>query len=147
MSDVLKLENQLCHRFYLISNAFNRAYRPLLNELCITYPQYIVLMALWENDNVTINSLLQKTGVDGGAMSLILKKLELKHFLRVLKDKQDKRVKRVVLTDKGHDAKKQAEQIPAKMLCKFDGMTVEEGKELRALLDKLQGCMDLFDEE
>ena len=53
MSELLKLENQLCHRFYTLSNAFTRAYRPLLKALDITYPQYVTLMALWEDDGIT----------------------------------------------------------------------------------------------
>ncbi|MEL7442746.1 MAG: MarR family transcriptional regulator, partial [Pseudomonadota bacterium] len=53
MSELLKLENQLCHRFYTLSNAFTRAYRPLLKALDITYPQYVTLMALWEHDGIT----------------------------------------------------------------------------------------------
>lgn len=80
MSELLKLENQLCHRFYTLSNAFTRAYRPLLKTLDITYPQYVTLMALWENDDITIANLLEVTDIDGGAMSLILKKLEAKGF-------------------------------------------------------------------
>ncbi len=80
MSELLKLENQLCHRFYTLSNAFTRAYRPLLKALDITYPQYVTLMALWETDDITIAELLEKTVIDGGAMSLILKKLKKRAF-------------------------------------------------------------------
>ena len=69
MSELLKLENQLCHRFYTLSNAFTRAYRPLLKALDITYPQYVTLMALWETDHITIAELLDRTAIDGGAMS------------------------------------------------------------------------------
>lgn len=105
VSELLKLENQLCHRFYTLSNAFTRAYRPLLKALDITYPQYVTLMALWESDNITIAELLDRTSIDGGAMSLILKKLEDKTYLRVVKDEQDKRVKRVCLTNTGKQKK------------------------------------------
>ncbi|GEA12264.1 MarR family transcriptional regulator [Alteromonas sp. KUL49] len=142
MSDALKLENQLCHRFYLISNAFSRAYRPLLNMLDITYPQYIAMMALWESDNITINALVSKTGIDGGAMSLMLKKLEDKGYLSVKKDTKDKRVKYIVLTTSGKALKSEAENVPKQMLCKFNDMTLEEGRELRQLLDKLYRSFD-----
>lgn len=144
MSDSLKLENQLCHRFYLISNAFSRAYRPLLAALDITYPQYIAMMALWELDNITINALVNKTGVDGGAMSLMLKKLEDKGYVIVKKDTKDKRVKYVALTAQGKALKKDAEEVPKQMLCKFNDMTLEEGHQLKQLLDKLYQS---FDEE
>ena len=140
MSELLKLENQLCHRFYTLSNAFTRAYRPLLKTLDITYPQYVTLMALWENDDITIANLLEVTDIDGGAMSLILKKLEAKGFLTVIKDDNDKRVRRVKLTTEGLAKKAVAEEVPTQMLCKLQGMTKEESHMLRDLLDKLGGC-------
>ena len=140
MSEALKLENQLCHRFYTLSNAFTRAYRPLLAALDITYPQYVVMMALWEQDDVTIAGLLTKTLIDGGAMSLILKKLEQKGLLTVKQDEKDKRVKKVLLTEAGRAAKTTAEAVPAQMLCKFQGMTADEARQLVTLIDKLQGC-------
>jgi len=142
VSDILKLESQLCHRFYTLSNAFTRAYRPLLKSLDITYPQYVVMMALWEQSNVTIAELLDKTVIDGGAMTLILKKLEQKGLLSVVKDEDDKRVRRVLLTESGKQAKTQALDVPIQMLCKLEGISKEEAKELIALLDKLQGCFD-----
>ena len=141
MSELLKLENQLCHRFYTLSNAFTRAYRPLLKALDITYPQYVTLMALWETDDVTIAELLDKTVIDGGAMSLILKKLEEKGFLVVIKDESDKRAKRVQLTKMGKEQKAVAEEVPAQMLCKFNGMSTEESRSLKHLLVKFVGCL------
>ena len=145
MSELLKLENQLCHRFYTLSNAFTRAYRPLLKALNITYPQYVTLMALWENDGITIAELLDRTAIDGGAMSLILKKLQDKSFLVVSKDKADKRVKRVQLTETGKKKKAIAEAVPAQMLCKLNGMTADESRTLKVLLDKLGGCFENAD--
>lgn len=142
MSDSLKLENQLCHRFYLLSNAFTRAYRPLLDELDITYPQYLVLMALWEADAITIASLTEKTGVDAGAMTLILKKLVHKGFIAIQKDENDKRVRHVHLTKVGRELKASAETIPTQMLCKFNGLDLNEIEQLVQLLDKLGQCFD-----
>lgn len=141
--DSLKLESQLCHRFYTLSNAFTRAYRPLLKSLDITYPQYVVMMALWEKSNVTIAELLDKTVIDGGAMTLILKKLEQKELLSVVKDEHDKRVRRVVLSKAGENAKLKALDVPAQMLCKLDGMSKTEAKQLVVLMDKLQGCFNV----
>ena len=141
--DTLKLESQLCHRCYTLSNAFTRAYRPLLKSLDITYPQYVVMMALWEQSNVTIAELLDKTVIDGGAMTLILKKLEQKELLSVVKDEHDKRVRRVVLSKAGENAKLKALDVPAQMLCKLDGMSKTEAKQLVVLMDKLQGCFNV----
>ena len=78
----LKLKNQLCHRLYMASNSIVRAYRELLSVLNITYPQYVVMMALWEQDKITIAQLVEKTAIDGGAMTQILKKIQsLIHIL------------------------------------------------------------------
>ncbi len=80
----LKLKNQLCHRLYMASNSIARAYREPLSELNITYPQYVVMMALWEQDEVTIAELVAKTAIDGGAMTQILKKMSEE----ILREKQ-----------------------------------------------------------
>ncbi|WP_428033651.1 MarR family winged helix-turn-helix transcriptional regulator [Amphritea sp.] len=140
--DLLKLDKQICHRFYTVANAFARAYRPLLSELDITYPQYVVMMALWESDNVTIYELLQKTRIDGGAMSLILKKLSGKKLLSVASDENDKRVRRVVLTPAGKAAKTKALAIPQKMRCNFDNISNEEALELMRLVDKVSNGLN-----
>lgn len=141
MSDHLKLENQLCHRFYLLSNAFTRAYRPLLDQLDITYPQYIVLMALWEKDNITLSSLTEKTGIDAGALTQILKKLSSKSLLAIEKSDSDKRVKYVQLTPKGNALKSDAAAIPPQMFCKFNDMSPTEIDTLMQLLDKLNSSL------
>lgn len=100
------------------------------------------MMALWEQSNVTIAELLDKTVIDGGAMTLILKKLEQKGLLSVVKDELDKRVRRVMLSKSGQDAKIIARDVPAQMLCKLDGMSKAEAKQLIVLMDKLQGCFN-----
>ena len=94
--DLLKLDNQLCHRFYSVSNAFARAYRPLLQKMDITYPQYLVLLALWEHKQLTISALVEKSRIDPGGLTLILKKLVLKGYVHIQPFEQDKRVKQVV---------------------------------------------------
>lgn len=78
-------------------------------------------------------------------MSLILKKLQDKGFLVVTKDKADKRVKRVQLTETGKEKKAIAEDVPAQMLCKLNGMTADESRTLKVLLDKLGGCFENAD--
>ncbi|WP_218310264.1 MarR family winged helix-turn-helix transcriptional regulator [Alteromonas antoniana] len=142
MSDALKLENQLCHRFYTVSNAFSRAYRPLLKSLDITYPQYVVLMALWEQDDIPISELLRRTRIDGGAMTLILRKLQDKGYLDLVADPHDKRSRRVKLTKGGSDARVQAESIPHQMVCNLNSLTADEAVQLRDLIDKLSDCLD-----
>ena len=106
--DLLKLDNQLCHRFYSVSNAFTRAYRPLLQKMDITYPQYLVLLVLWEHKQLTISELVEKSRIDPGGLTLILKKLEQKGYVHIQPSEQDKRVKQVVLTIMGNAAKAEA---------------------------------------
>lgn len=137
MSDILKLENQLCHRFYAVSNALTRVYRPLLKSLDITYPQYVVMMGLWEEDAITIQVLLQRTRIDGGAMSLILKKLQAKGYVDVQIGEQDKRARIVHLTESGRAAKGVAEEIPKQLVCKINRLSMDELLEMRRLIDLL----------
>ncbi|EKE87679.1 MarR family winged helix-turn-helix transcriptional regulator [Idiomarina xiamenensis] len=137
MTDLLKLDNQLCHRFYTISNALTRAYRPLLQALDLTYPQYLTLLALWERDQVSIHNLLRKTRIDGGAMSLMLKKLSAKGLLEIHRADNDQRSRVVVLTAAGRALKNKAESVPEAMLCHLSALSATELQQLRGLLDKL----------
>ena len=131
----LKLKNQLCHRLYMASNSIVRAYRELLSELNITYPQYVVMMALWEQDKITIAQLVEKTAIDGGAMTQILKKMADKSLLNIVKDQQDKRKRLVQLTQQGQALKIEAVNIPNKISCKFNSIDSAQVKQLMQLLD------------
>ena len=133
--DQLKLENQLCHRLYMASNSIVRAYRIPLSELNITYPQYVVMMALWEHDKITIAALLEKTLIDGGAMTQILKKMADKCLLEIIKDEHDKRKRLIKLTQQGRVLKTQAIDIPNKISCKFHSIDSTQVKQLMHLLD------------
>ena len=133
--DQLKLENQLCHRLYMASNSIARAYREPLTELNITYPQYVVMMALWEQDEITIAELLAKTAVDGGAMTQILKKMSDKGLLEIIKDEQDKRKRLVQLTQEGQALKKKAANIPQQIKCNFTSIDSGQVEQLMQLLD------------
>ncbi|AXR05546.1 MarR family winged helix-turn-helix transcriptional regulator [Salinimonas sediminis] len=137
MNDDLMLKNQLCHRFYTVSNAFSRAYRPLLAKLDITYPQYVVLMSLWENEGITISDLVEHTQIDSGAMSLILKKLTSKGFLTVSQAQDDKRVKIVSLTAYGRKMRATASNIPQQMRCDIAALSDSQARTLIELIDKL----------
>lgn len=142
MNNPLALKNQLCHRFYTLSSAFNRAYRPLLSKLDVTYPQYVVLLSLWEEDAVTISRLVEHTRVDSGAMSLILKKLEKKGFITFTFNDNDRRSRIVTLTPFGREKKDEAVSIPHQMRCNLQNITDEEARMLVGLLDKLTSELD-----
>ncbi|MCV2884504.1 MarR family transcriptional regulator [Aestuariibacter sp. AA17] len=133
----LSLDNQLCHRLYLASNRITRAYRPLLTALDLTYPQYVVMMALWEQDHISIASLLTKTGIDPGAMTLILKKVEEKGLIEIQKSETDKRSKFVFLSESGSKLADQAKHIPEQLTCQFDDVDRTAFNQLIALLDTL----------
>jgi|TARA_R110001583_G_scaffold154311_1_gene305967 DNA-binding MarR family transcriptional regulator len=133
--DQLKLKNQLCHRLYMASNSIARAYREPLGELNITYPQYVVMMALWEQDGITIADLVLTTSIDGGAMTQILKKMVDKELLKIIKDNEDKRKRLVELTQQGQALKIQAADIPNKIKCKFNSIDSGQVEQLMQLLD------------
>jgi DNA-binding MarR family transcriptional regulator len=131
----LKLKNQLCHRLYMASNSIVRAYREPLNGLNITYPQYVVMMALWEQDKITIAELLGKTAIDGGAMTQILKKMADKCLLEIIKDEQDKRKRLVQLTKQGKALKLEAVNVPSEIGYKFESIDSDQALKLMQLLD------------
>jgi len=137
--DQLKLENQLCHRLYMASNSIARAYREPLSKLNITYPQYVVMMALWEQDKITIAELLARTAIDGGAMTQILKKMVDKQLLKIIKDDQDRRKRFVQLTKEGLALKKKAASIPQQIKCNFTSINSAQVEQLMQLLDLVVG--------
>lgn len=133
----LWLENQICHRLYMASNSVNRAYRPLLETLDLTYPQYVVMMSLWQNDEVTVNELQSATQIDNGALTLILKKMVDKDLLHVVPVHDDRRKKRVSLTTTGRALQEKAASIPDAIRCRFPSLSEGDSNTLRELLDTL----------
>ena len=131
----LQLKNQLCHRLYMASNSIARAYREPLTEINLTYPQYVVMMALWEKDKITIADLIDKTAIDGSALTQILKKMTDKNLLEVIKDEKDKRKRLIKLTINGQALKLQAIDIPSKIRCKFNSIDAEQAQQLMSILD------------
>jgi DNA-binding MarR family transcriptional regulator len=121
----------------MASNLIIRDYREPLTQLDLTYPQYIVMMALWEKDGITIAELLEKTSIDGGAMTQILKKMTDKSLLSIVKDEDDKRRKVIKLEPHGDELRHQAASIPEKIKCSFSHMTDQEAQQLIMLLDKV----------
>jgi DNA-binding MarR family transcriptional regulator len=119
----------------MASNSIARAYREPLAALNLTYPQYVVMMALWEQDKITIAELIDKTAIDGGAMTQILKKMADKSLLAVIKDVHDKRKRLVELNSDGQLLKLKAADIPKKILCKFDSIDTAKAQQLMLLLD------------
>lgn len=133
----LKLKNQLCHPLYSVANAIIRAYDPHLKKLQLTYPQYLVMMSLWEEDLVSISKISETTFIDSGSMTPILKRLCEKKLISVNASKDDRRQKVVSLTKKGEKLKDDAlERIPDLISC-FSSISTEEAMLLKKILRKL----------
>jgi len=135
--ETLLLSNQLCHRFYVLTNAITRAYRPVLDALDITYPQYLVLLVLWENEGVEVGVIKQLTRIDGGALTQILKKLHAKGVIQLTPSDKDKRIKLVSLTSDGRALKARARDVPAHFACLLEEVGETELASIKQSADKL----------
>ncbi len=118
--DILKLDNQLCFSLYVCSKEIIRLYKPLLDPYGLTYTGYIVMMALWEEDQVTVKDLGRKLYLDSGTLTPLLKKLETLEFITRSRSSQDERNVYIRLTQKGRDFRQEALKIPEKMVCSLD---------------------------
>jgi len=132
----LLLRNQLCHSLYSASNAMVRAYRPLLEPLGLTYPQYLVMLALWEHDAVPIKQLVEDTRLDAGTLTPILKRLEQKELILRRKGVEDERQWLIALTAAGNDMRAPASDIPMKLFC-MTSMTVEQAQALKQAAEQI----------
>lgn len=111
-NDILKLENQLCFSVYATSRAITKLYRPILNELGITYPQYLVMLVLWEKENITLKDLGNKLYLDSGTLTPLLKRLEAMGYLKRERSTEDERLLCVSITEKGLELKQKALDVP-----------------------------------
>lgn len=132
----LKLENQICFRVYRLNRAITNHYRPFLNELDLTYPQYLVMMALWEKDGIPVNSLSEILKLDTGTLSPLLKRLEATGYIHRKRSKEDERTVIIKLTKVGAGLQKKAIEIPHEMANCLD-LLEEEYLSLRETLDSL----------
>lgn len=110
--DALKLENQLCFPLYAASRQIVRMYTPYLNELGITYTQYITLMVLWEKGDVPIKELTKTLYLDTGTMTPLLRKMEQNGLITRTRSKEDERSVVISLTEKGHALRDDALAVP-----------------------------------
>jgi MarR family transcriptional regulator, organic hydroperoxide resistance regulator len=136
----LKLGNQLCFAVYAAAHAFTGAYKPLLDPLGLTYPQYLVLLVLWEEEGLSVKEIGQQLHLDSGTLTPVLKRLEKAGFVRRRRDAQDERQVRVELTDKGWDTRTKALEVPRSMICAL-GQPEPELRELKRAVDQLQAAL------
>lgn len=136
MSESLKLSNQLCFPVYVLSKEIINRYRPFLDELDLTYPQYLVLMVLWEQDNQTVSALGEKLYLDSGTLTPLLKRLESKEMVMRTRQKNDERVVQISLTPSGLALKEKAICIPLQMMESMD-LTKQEVEQFKQLITKI----------
>ncbi|MBV7530690.1 MarR family winged helix-turn-helix transcriptional regulator [Chitinophaga sp. sic0106] len=132
----LKLDSQFCFPIYALSREITQLYRQFLDQLDITYPQYLVLMVLWQHDKQTVNQLGDKLLLDSGTLTPLLKRLEQKALVNRNRSKADERVVEISLTVAGAKLKEQASCIPREM---FDllGISLEEMETLKSIAHKI----------
>lgn len=112
----LKLDDFLCFAVYSAGHAFNRLYRPLLDRLGLTYPQYLAMVALWERDDRTVGELGERLGLESNTLTPLLKRLQAMGLIRRERDPRDERVVRLRLTDQGRALEGPACAVPAELL-------------------------------
>ncbi len=112
----LKLGNQICFPLYSASRLITKAYKPYLDAMGLTYPQYLVLMVLWEKDGVSVNQITEKLLLNTNTVSPLLKRMEKMELLQRNRSSKDERSVIVQLTGKGKQLKEQARPIPEKMI-------------------------------
>lgn len=134
------MDRQLCFALYSASRAMTAAYRPILSELNLTYPQYLVLLVLWEEDRVTVGRLGERLQLDSGTLSPLLKRLEAGGFIRRERSLHDERQVEVTLTPAGRKLEGKAQCIPERLGARV-GITEQEAADLRDAIRRLTDAL------
>lgn len=136
--EMLKLENQLCFPLYAASRLVTQCYQPALDELGLTYPQYLVLLVLWETDRVPVKLLSEKLLLQSNTLTPLLKRMQEAGLLDRARSQEDERSVVISLTEKGRELKAKAPAV-AQQLAGNMGISQEEARQLYVLLHKLIG--------
>jgi DNA-binding MarR family transcriptional regulator len=131
--DLLLLEKQICFAVYACAREITGLYRPYLDELGLTYTQYITMLVLWEQDHISVKELGKRLYLDSGTLTPLLKKLEARGIVTRVRDKKDERSVLVQVTEQGRELKQKVSEIPRQVFCRT-GMSVEEAAELQKKL-------------
>lgn len=135
--DPLALENQFCFALYSASLAMTKTYKPFLDKLGLTYPQYLVMLVLWQQDDVLVKTIGEKLFLDSGTLTPLLKRLEASSLIQRTRDEADERQVRITLTKEGRALKKKAQCIPHDVLC-ASGLSHEALQNLRTQLSAIR---------
>ncbi|MBI9069222.1 MAG: MarR family transcriptional regulator [Salinivirgaceae bacterium] len=135
----LYLSSQVCFPLYSASRLITKAYKPYLDELGLTYPQYLVLMVLWENNGVSVNQITEKLGLNTNTLSPLLKRMEKMKLLQRSRSSEDERSVIIQLTESGKQLKLKARPIPEKLLTEIlsDNIKIEDVLKLKDILNEL----------
>ncbi len=134
--EMLLLDNQVCFPLYSAANAVVRAYRPLLEQLDLTYAQYLVMMVLWQTDGINVKLLGERLHLDSGTLTPLLKRLETKGMVVRKRGQTDERVRELFLTESGVELKNLALSVPEAMVCKLN-LDLEELITLKKLCERV----------
>lgn len=140
----LFLENQLCFPLYASSRLTTKIYTPFLNALDLTYPQYLVLLALWQFDAMSVNAIGEKLFLESNTLTPLLKRLENKNLIQRTRSKEDERTVIISLTPSGKALKEKAKEIPGKIIGSFQSSTIQEDEiiQFQKTLFKLLKTLD-----
>ncbi|MFF3332154.1 MarR family winged helix-turn-helix transcriptional regulator [Streptomyces sp. NPDC002888] len=137
----LRLDRQICFSLHAASRAFNGVYRVILKDLGLTYPQYLVMLVLWEQGELPVKKLGEHLRLDSGTLSPLLKRLEAAGLVHRERSARDERSVEVRLTDEGAAMRERALRVPRRIVA-ATGFEFEEIRELRERLDQLTGALD-----
>lgn len=137
----LPLDNQLCFAVYSTAHAFNRLYKPILDDLGLTYPQYLVMLVLWEGDGVTVKDIGERLHLDSGTLTPLLKRLEAAGLIGRSRDPADERQVRIALTAAGTALRQRATAVPPQILA-ATGCSVDELVALKRTLLALRDTLN-----
>ena len=137
--DPLQLDDQLCFALYSASRAVTRAYAPLLQPLGLTYPQYLVLLVLWQRDGASVKQLGERLALDSGTLTPLLQRLESQGLVERRRGDDDERVVRIHLTAAGRALRSKARKIPMDLACRagYDLASPGSVRDLARLRDEL----------
>ena len=139
--DILKLQNQLCFPLYACAKEVTKRYQPLLNEIDLTYTQYIVMMVMWEQKQINVKHLGEMIFLDSGTLTPLLKKLETKGYITRTRNEQDERSVIISVTQKEKELRKKAKDIPEE-IGKCVNLTQDEAMTLYKILYKILGTIN-----
>lgn len=136
LRDPLLLDNQLCYALYAAAHRMTKSYRPMLERMGLTYPQYLVLLVLWENDGVTVSEIGRRLRLDSGTLTPVLKRLETSGLLKRNRRQSDEREVEIALTDQGRALRSEAIAVRQSVMCQLN-MSEPEIQAMRADLNAL----------